>query len=226
MYVYVHDITRRDAYPRAVDSRSRPFFVAGVLAVAFVALAIAVRLGPLPGDAAMAAALAGQFHQLAEALTRLTSSIVWSTLVVAGVVGLLLSRHPRAALVLFLADATSEGVLLLIKAAVDRPRPEGAVLSDVIATASFPSSHAARATLVLALVLFAAGRAAGRRVAQPVLALSVAVGVVFLLLVGVARVAIGEHWPSDVFGGYLFGAAWAMLWLGLYARGPDFSRRG
>jgi undecaprenyl-diphosphatase len=209
-----------------VDSQSRPFFVAGALAVAFVAVAIAVTFGPLPGDAAIAGVLARQFHQLAEALTRLTSSIVWSALVVAGVVGLVLSRHPRAALVLFLADGTSEGVLLLIKAAVDRPRPEGAVLSDIIATASFPSSHAARATLVLALVLLAAGRVSGRRVTPPVLALSVAGSAVFLLFVGVARVAIGEHWPSDVLGGYLFGAAWAMLWLGLYARGPGSSLRG
>src|SRR5690242_7434271 len=50
---YAHNTTRRDAYPRAVNAQSRPFFVAGALAVAFVAVAIAVTFGPLPGDAAI-----------------------------------------------------------------------------------------------------------------------------------------------------------------------------
>ncbi len=36
---------------------------------------------------------------------------------------------------------------------------------------------------------------------------------VFMLIMGVARVASGEHWPSDVLGGYLLGGLWLTLLL-------------
>jgi undecaprenyl-diphosphatase len=46
---------------------------------------------------------------------------------------------------------------------------------------------------------------------------------VFLLLIvalmGLARIDAGEHWASDVLGGYLFGILWLIVTVELYARG-------
>ena len=73
-------------------------------------------------------------------------------------------------------------------------------------TASFPSGHVVRCTvalgLLLALVVWRSPR--GRL-------LGTAGVVVCLLLMGIARVASGEHWPTDVLGGYLLGALWCDL---------------
>ncbi|WP_214322715.1 phosphatase PAP2 family protein [Nonomuraea sediminis] len=92
---------------------------------------------------------------------------------------------------------------LLLKIVVARARP---VLPDPVALApgdSFPSGHAANATLgagVIVLLLLPALPRWGRRVAW-------AVAWLLVLSVGYTRVALGVHWVSDVLGGIVLGAA-------------------
>ncbi|KUM93320.1 hypothetical protein AQI88_27575 [Streptomyces cellostaticus] len=89
------------------------------------------------------------------------------------------------------------------KAAVDRPRPTWPDPVDSAHYAAFPSGHAMTATVVCGLLLwllhrFGAGRALWRT--------AVAVAAVSVAGVGLTRVWLGVHWPSDVLGGWLFGA--------------------
>ncbi len=105
-----------------------------------------------------------------------------------------------------LADLSAEVAAFALKALVGRSRPGQGPTDDLVATASFPSGHVVRVTVTLG-VLLALIAWDHPRWRMPAVLVSVA----FLLVVGAARVASGEHWPSDVVGGYLLGGAWTDL---------------
>ncbi|MEV5612568.1 phosphatase PAP2 family protein [Streptomyces sp. NPDC052225] len=90
-----------------------------------------------------------------------------------------------------------------LKAAVDRPRPTWPDPVDSAHYAAFPSGHAMTAAVVCGLVLWLLRRAG----AGPVLwRTALAVSAVSVLGVGLTRLWLGVHWPSDVLGGWLLGA--------------------
>ncbi|MEU4929232.1 phosphatase PAP2 family protein [Streptomyces yokosukanensis] len=90
-----------------------------------------------------------------------------------------------------------------VKAAVDRPRPVWPDPVDSADQAAFPSGHAMTATVVCGLLLWLAHRFGAGRARW---CTAVAAAVVSVAGVGVTRVWLGVHWPSDVLGGWLFGA--------------------
>lgn len=95
----------------------------------------------------------------------------------------------------------------ILKEAFARARPDVVPHLDIVSNLSFPSGHAtnAMATYLLAAMLIARVR---RRLGLG-LALSVAGAI------GASRLLLGVHWPSDVLGGWLWGAGFALfgLWL-------------
>ena len=110
-----------------------------------------------------------------------------------------------------LALITLSGRLLveLQKGWTARVRPDAMGHLVPVESLSFPSGHAANATMVwlcLALLL-------PRQSRTRTLAVWAAVWVA--LLVGVSRVMLGVHWPSDVVGGWAFGLFWTLLVLRL-----------
>jgi undecaprenyl-diphosphatase len=120
----------------------------------------------------------------------------------------LVFRH-RWHLVAFLLTSVIVGWLLdtWVKVAVSRDRPS---LEHPVATAagkSFPSGHAMSSTITygaLLLILLPLLPAARRR-------LAIVATIVWLLLIGFTRLALGVHYISDVLGGYALGAAWLTL---------------
>ena len=139
-------------------------------------------------------------------LTGLGSFAILS-LVVTVVAGfLLLVRHYRAALFVTLAVISGTILSTASKAVFDRPRPPDAVLR--VFTSSFPSGHATvSAVTYLTLGALLANLSQDRR--QGAYCLGVAI--VITLLVGVSRVYLGVHYPTDVLAGWSLGAAWALL---------------
>lgn len=178
--------------------------VAGLLAVAVVR----GWTGPVDGpvsSAAVAEALRSpaltRGWQVVEAVTQ---PVWFHTAGVVGAVVVLRRGRRREAVAALASTAGAALVSPAVKALVGRPRP---ALDAGLTTAgggSFPSGHAlASATVVLyVLVLLlppAASRA--RRVGR------VAFAVAVLLVVGVDRVWLGAHWPSDVVAGWLLAGA-------------------
>jgi undecaprenyl-diphosphatase len=143
--------------------------------------------------------------------TALGGVAVLTFITVAAVVYLLLAGKRRAGL--FVAVSVTSGILLssALKAGFDRPRPDLVPHGSIVHTASFPSGHSMMAALVyLTLGALLARLQPRRRLKVYLLSLAVLV----TLAVGVSRVYLGVHWPTDVLAGWSAGAGWAMLsWL-------------
>ncbi|MDI3387986.1 phosphatase PAP2 family protein [Streptomyces sp. B-S-A8] len=108
-----------------------------------------------------------------------------------------------------------------LKAVVGRERPSWPDPVDSANFAAFPSGHAMTATVVGGLVLWVlAVRRAGRALWTTVLAVTV----VSVAGVGWTRVWLGVHWPSDVLGGWLFGALLVLLTALAYGRSARAGR--
>jgi undecaprenyl-diphosphatase len=117
---------------------------------------------------------------------------------------LALAGHGRLALLL--AIATSGRILGgVIKIAIDRPRPDaGQVdLAHVFGGPSFPSGHVLGTTILFGWLAYSAIHVIPHRPSRlAVQALCVAI----MLLMGISRLELGAHWPTDVLGGYLVAA--------------------
>ena len=144
-------------------------------------------------------------------ITSLGSASVLVLITTATIIYLLLIRRPGTALLIFVAVAGGQVLSSLLKVGVDRPRPE--LVSHLVdeTSLSFPSGHAMlSAVTYLTLGSLAARFLPGRTTKVYVLFLAVLTTV----LVGVSRIYLGVHWPSDVLAGWCAGFAWAMLcWL-------------
>jgi undecaprenyl-diphosphatase len=155
---------------------------------------------------------------LTQAMTDLTAfgGLTGLLVVTAATIGFLsFSRRTRTAL--FVLAATGSGAALgsLLKLVYDRPRPAIVPHLVEVASSSFPSGHATDA----AVVYLTLGALLARTVAEPVLRVYILCAAALLvLLVGVSRVYLGVHWPSDVVGGWTIGAAWALGCSLLYSR--------
>jgi undecaprenyl-diphosphatase len=111
------------------------------------------------------------------------------------------------------AAAVGGGLLLsaLFKAGFDRPRPDLVSHLSQVYTTSFPSGHSMMSAVAyLTLGALLAQLHKGRAVQAFILA----VAILITVLVGLSRVYLGVHWPTDVLAGWAAGAAWACLcWL-------------
>jgi len=98
-----------------------------------------------------------------------------------------------------------------LKHVVGRPRPENVSLS-------FPSGHATAAAAFFGAVMYLAGS-----LPPPVCRVVRGLAALMIVLVGLARVMLRAHWPSDVLAGFALGLGLASLATLVDARGPDRS---
>lgn len=117
---------------------------------------------------------------------------------------------------LFLASSLGATLLSnLIKQGVARARPETGEALAITFSPSFPSGHA----LLTAAILLSALGLATLRTSQPgARRLAWGLAGAIVVLVGLSRIALGVHWPSDVLAGWCIGVGWALMMLHLARR--------
>jgi undecaprenyl-diphosphatase len=159
-----------------------------------------------------------------EAARDLTSlgSIIVLVIITVVVFGYLFLARKRAAAWLMIA-AVFGGMALnsLLKLVFARPRPDIAYQAVRIFSSSFPSEHAELSAITyLTIAALLAQSQSSSRIGL----YCITCAALLTILIGISRIYLGVHYPTDVLGGWCIGAAWALgCWMVL-TRFQDASR--
>jgi len=140
------------------------------------------------------------------AVTHLADPLTNAALAVIGAVALWIARH-RGTLVTWIAAFAGSAVLnWVLKLAVHRHRPAYGAAYLHGDSFSFPSGHSMGIVIAVGMLLYVGGLYwhPPRWVRRSCIAL----GGLVILLIGVSRVYLGVHYPSDVLGGYAAATGW------------------
>lgn len=119
----------------------------------------------------------------------------------------LLSRRWTTMLYILVTVGGGIAISGIAKEFFDRPRPDIVPHGSLVHTASFPSGH----SMMAAVAYLSLGVLIARAQPRPVLKVFIlTVAILLTLLVGVSRVYMGVHWPTDVAAGWLAGGVWAI----------------
>jgi membrane-associated phospholipid phosphatase len=166
-------------------------------------------------------------HRLAALLAAyrepaLTKVFLWLTLLGKGQVvaaaataacALFLVWQRRYLLVpLLIVLAGTQATVQAVKHLVLRARPGAELAYYVEKSSAFPSGHAAMATALYGFLVYALARDAASWTQRANIAFA---GLAMVLAVGLSRLYLGVHFPSDVLGGYVVGLLWLVIGISL-----------
>ncbi len=194
----------------------------------FVALAEEVRGGetgkfddPVFGVIARFYTRLGPFWQeVGRDLTALGGTTVITLMVSFTALFLLLRRQWRSTAFLVVAVLGGLIISLLLKHFFDRARPDLFEHHSNTMTPGFPSGHSANSAVAyLAVAILLTKLVESVRMKAYILG----VGLLIPLLVGLSRIALAVHWPTDVLAGWLIGLAWGLF---VYAAATYLQQHG
>lgn len=141
-------------------------------------------------------------------LTSLGSGAVLSLVTIVAI-GLFVVQRKYAQSV-FVAVAIGSGAMLnfLLKIGYARPRPELVAHLAAASLPSFPSGHAMNSAVTYLVLSVLLARITPELRVKAYIAWT---GMLLPLIVGISRIYLGVHWPTDVLAGWAVGAAWAGL---------------
>ncbi len=124
------------------------------------------------------------------------------------VIYLMLQRRLGSMTFLIAAIVGGALVSLILKETFGRPRPDLVTHLSYVTTSSFPSGH----SMLSAVTYLTLGALLARiHTSRRIKAFFLIIAIFLTVLVGISRVYLGVHWPTDVLGGWTVGTAWAIL---------------
>ena len=132
---------------------------------------------------------------------------------VIGIVAGFLILDGKRNMALFVCGSVVSGLIVgaILKDIVQRPRPDLVPRVAYFSGASFPSAHSMMSAVTYLTLGALLARSHERKLLKAYFLL---LAVLLTIAIGVTRVYLGVHWPTDVLAGWTAGAVWAMLcWL-------------
>ncbi|HYF34041.1 MAG TPA: phosphatase PAP2 family protein [Prosthecobacter sp.] len=147
-------------------------------------------------------------EEMGRDVTALGGFTVLTGLTAAAIGFMVLVGRPRLALLTLVAVVGGMLVSGVLKEFFSRPRPDVVPHGMLVTSASFPSGH----TTMAAVVYLTLGVLVARAFTKLKLRLYIiALSLIVALCVGISRVYLGVHWPTDVLAGWTLGGMWALV---------------
>ena len=186
--------------------------------VLFIAIALAVRSGMTNGfDRSILLSMRHsgdlspkgsiEFQEMARDVTALGGTLVLSLVTIATAVFLWLDGKGRMGAFVGISVLLGSVLSTLLKDLFQRARPELVPHGMHVSNASFPSGHSMLSAVTYLTLAALLARSHERRRLKVYF---VVVAVVLMVLVGLSRLYLGVHWPTDVLGGWTAGSVWAI----------------
>ena len=198
---------------------------AGVCAALFVVLAFLVHLqrAPLAGlddlgrSAEQWASGKSGLHTVLRWIELAFGTLgmtIWTALIA---IPLFVREHRRAAVFTIGVMLSTSLLTTAIKLFYGRDRPTWQDPVAKLASKSFPSGHASSSAALAGVLIVLAAMLVRKAVLRRTV---YAAAVLLALLVGLDRVLLGRHYPTDVIAGWLLGICVLLLWLSFYSPLP------
>ncbi|MBU2292469.1 MAG: phosphatase PAP2 family protein [Alphaproteobacteria bacterium] len=139
-------------------------------------------------------------------ITALGGFTVLTLVGVVGVIALARARRWRSALILAGVSLGAELTSDLLKLLYARPRPDLTAQGSYVYTHSFPSGHSTVSTAIYFTLAALLAGAVARRGSRALILMTTAL---LVFSIGLSRVYLGVHWPTDVVAGWVVGSMWA-----------------
>jgi len=153
------------------------------------------------------------FKELARDFTALGGYGILSTITLLVTTFLHLERRPARAHFVVVAIVAGYSLSMTLKALIARPRPDIVPWLSHVHSSSFPSGH----SMMSAVVYLSLGLMLSDLTSRRLLKTFVVVAPLTIsALVGLSRVYMGVHYPTDVVAGWWLGISWSLAcWLAI-----------